>query len=1145
MKKILFLVIVSVLLAGGFVAQAQTPTGRTATTLIADVLAQVPAPDEATALAQSDELLSTGENGLLQLLEMLNTPDERRAKVEILVAGLTHFVTAQGQEARRLTLAGAYVKAIDRLQNTDRQAFIIRQLELVGRDEAVGKLASLLGNDALSSPAAVALAAIGSPAAGRALVDALTQQPLNIRQKENVIRAVGHMQAPGAEDALRALASEPALQGAVWYALSRTGSVASLPVLASAAKNVYYASEPAGATEAYLQLIRRLLEAGAVKEAEKAASDLWKQAEKTGQTHIRAAALQLRMAAHPDRAPAFVKEALKDKNRSYRNAVLDDALNYRLAGTEKVVVEALKKADDERKADILHWYIKIYDRPDVRRQLADPGTGLFIGLLADANADIRKAAAFLLAKTGDAAATAALAGLLTGADGRDVSLAKDALMTVKGDIAAVVAPLLPEATGQGKVAILELLAARKAAGHAAVVFEQLDAPDAEVRAAAYKALKDVAVEPSLSRLYALLEKSAPADGGDAVRDIQQAVVAAMKGLSGEEKFNRIAAQLSTSKQPALYYPLLAASGESQALAMIIDRFRNGATYDREAAFRALIEWPDIEAAAELQAICTDAALAVYFDRALERYVALAADNVLTGDNRRLYLSNALEMAKTDAQKQTIIEHLGRTGAYQAFWLAGAYIDHAVLRQTAANAVMTLALDNPHYAGANLRRLIEDIIIKLDNPDASYQREALWKRLREMPDDAGFVAIFNGKDLQGWKGLVENPLSRARMKPKELATKQAKADEAARAHWIPTDGVLVFDGAGSDNLCTDKLYGDFEMLIDWKLEPSPDADAGIYLRASPQVQIWNIARTDVGAQVGSGGLYNNQVHPSTPLKVADNRLGEWNTFYIKMIGDRVTVRLNGELVVDNVIFENYWDRSSPIPPVEQIELQAHGSRVYYRNIFVRELPRAEPFVLSDEERKEGFQMLFDGTNMHEWTGNTIDYILEGGCIAMYPGTSHGGNLYTRSEYDNFIFRFEFQLTPGANNGLGIRTPMDGDAAYVGMELQILDSEALIYKDLAPYQYHGSVYGIIPARRGFLKPTGEWNNQEVIADGDHIKITLNGAVIVDGNIREATKNGMPDKREHPGLFNERGHIGFLGHGSEVKFRNIRIKELGKKK
>jgi hypothetical protein len=180
-------------------------------------------------------------------------------------------------------------------------------------------------------------------------------------------------------------------------------------------------------------------------------------------------------------------------------------------------------------------------------------------------------------------------------------------------------------------------------------------------------------------------------------------------------------------------------------------------------------------------------------------------------------------------------------------------------------------------------------------------------------------------------------------------------------------------------------------------------------------------------------------------------------------------------------------------------------------------------------------------MHHWTGNTKDYIVENGNMVIYPSKSFGGNLYTKKEYDNFVFRFEFQLTPGANNGVGIRTPMEGDAAYLGMEIQILDNDAPVYKNLEIYQYHGSVYGVIPAKRGYLKPMGEWNYQEIIADGDNIKIILNGTTILDGNIREASKNGTLDGKDHPGLLNKSGHIGFLGHGSVVKFRNIRVREL----
>lgn len=201
------------------------------------------------------------------------------------------------------------------------------------------------------------------------------------------------------------------------------------------------------------------------------------------------------------------------------------------------------------------------------------------------------------------------------------------------------------------------------------------------------------------------------------------------------------------------------------------------------------------------------------------------------------------------------------------------------------------------------------------------------------------------------------------------------------------------------------------------------------------------------------------------------------------------------------------------------------------------------ILTEMPDEEGFVSLFNGNNLDCWVGNKTDYVVEDGNIVIYPDKGGHGNLYTEKEYSDFIFRFEFQLTPGANNGLGIRTPLKGNAAYAGMELQILDNTASIHKDLTDYQYHGSVYGVIPAKRGYLKPIGEWNSQEVIAEGPNITVILNGTIIVDGNIEEVSKNGTIDGREHPGLKQTKGHIGFLGHGSVVRFRNIRIKDLAK--
>ncbi|MCC7493969.1 MAG: DUF1080 domain-containing protein [Fimbriimonadaceae bacterium] len=208
------------------------------------------------------------------------------------------------------------------------------------------------------------------------------------------------------------------------------------------------------------------------------------------------------------------------------------------------------------------------------------------------------------------------------------------------------------------------------------------------------------------------------------------------------------------------------------------------------------------------------------------------------------------------------------------------------------------------------------------------------RLKELPaplnvPPPGFSAAFNGTDLTGWKGLVATPPARAKLTPEQLAEAQAKADEAMREHWKVVDGCLEFSGKGKA-LCTAQDYGDFEMWVDWKIKK--DGDSGIYLRGSPQVQIWE------RPGLGSGGLYNNQQNPSKPLRDADRPIGEWNTFYIKMLGAKVTVYLNGYLVVDDVVMENYWDRGQPIYPTGQIELQDHGNTLWFRNVYLKALPR---------------------------------------------------------------------------------------------------------------------------------------------------------------------------------------------------------------
>ncbi|MBM3839523.1 MAG: DUF1080 domain-containing protein [Verrucomicrobia bacterium] len=215
------------------------------------------------------------------------------------------------------------------------------------------------------------------------------------------------------------------------------------------------------------------------------------------------------------------------------------------------------------------------------------------------------------------------------------------------------------------------------------------------------------------------------------------------------------------------------------------------------------------------------------------------------------------------------------------------------------------------------------------------------RVQDNTPPPGFTALFNGRTIEGWKGLLappnDNPSKRAQLSAAERAAAQAKADERMRAHWKVVDGALEFDGQG-DSLCTMKDYGDFELLVDWKIHEN--GDSGIYLRGSPQVQIWDPKNPKYNPKhVGSGGLFNNQKNPSTPSKVADKPIGEWNAFRILMVGEKAHVFLNGELVVNNVTLENYWERDQPIYPTGSIELQNHGDKLYFKNIYVREIPRS--------------------------------------------------------------------------------------------------------------------------------------------------------------------------------------------------------------
>jgi len=407
---------------------------------------------------------------------------------------------------------------------------------------------------------------------------------------------------------------------------------------------------------------------------------------------------------------------------------------------------------------------------------------------------------------------------------------------------------------------------------------------------------------------------------------------------------------------------------------------------------------------------------------------------------------------------------------------------------------------------------------------------------------GFTALFNGKGLSGWHGSkTMDPRKFAALsdEDREAKLKQDQAD--AEQHWYAEDGDLVNDGHGV-YLTTDKDYGDIELWIDYKTVAK--ADSGIYLRATPQVQIWDYTKEggkwDRGADKGSGGLFNNKGPGRDPLVLADKPFGQWNRFHIIQVGSRTTVYLNDKLVVDGAIMENYWDKDRKTSLVAKgpIQLQTHGGEIRWKNLFVREIPAAEANARLRGEDPKGFKSVFNGKTLDGWSGPVDNYEVKDGAIVCKPGK--GGVLHTEKKYGDFVARLEFRLPPGGNNGLAIRYPGEGNPAYDGMcELQVLDTEHPKYAKLDPRQAHGSAYGMVPAQRGYLHPTGEWNYQEVTVQGSTVKVELNGTVILDTDLSKVDE--YMGGHAHPGKDLTSGYFGFAGHNDPVEFRNISIKPL----
>ncbi len=1126
-SQIIAILVLTIVSIGSF-----AQNNRTLDTKVADVLAQMPTKNLAHRDKAMNDLVEMGPEGFQKLTAMLTpTGVGDDTAVRFALNSLSRYASQFGKCEARAFTEDNILKALKEQKDVEVKTFLLNQLNLVASKKTIAEISGYLTDADLCEPTTQTLLTLEMKIVSKEFMAALPS--VEGRTKATLVRALGELKCNGSLKQLTALidTDKPCMKKAVLAALANIGSPDSYKPLLKEATAVGFKYEATNAAEAFLNYTKRLGERNEIELMKKACKAIFKANTSADLLHNYSLALTIYSKHLGYEATPLLLDAVDNSNKAFRFSALNLAEKIGGVADTRAWIAKAANINPEAKAEIIYM-------------LGNRGDNLAASFVKEnlnsTSNIVREEAVVTLAKLQGTDANSTLIAHL--AKGTDVDTTKTVLNQLldKNHLAPLAAQL-EETSGKTKAALIEIIAAKAGSQYFNAILEATKSDNAAEKVAAFGALKSVSTEKDLDKLIELLFS---VQDEKEIVEVQMAIVAAAEGVETEqEKGGKLFAALNSSTKKERIITILPEIGGAVALETVSEYFNTSTGLVKDAAFESLTSWKDYSASKSLYEICKTTS-GEFQTKAFSSFVRMVRSADLPDDQKLLQYRKIMTFAGSAEEKNSVISSIGNLKTFLSLIYLEQFLVEKELEQVTAYSVMRIALpsnnQNNGFSGKLVRSLLESAESKLGGEDSQYDKINIKKYLDEMPKAEGFVSMFNGKNLDGWQGLVGNPISRAKMSEKELAEKQAEADNSVSENWNVKDGMIVFTGKGH-NLCSVKDYADFDMIVDWLI--TKKGDSGIYLRGTPQVQIWDTSRVEVGAQVGSGGLYNNNKdNVRDPLKVADNPINEWNTFRITMIGENVTIFLNGELVVDNVKMDNYWNREIPIFETGAIELQAHGNELAFRNIYVREI-NAKEIGLTEEEKAEGFETLFNGKNLDGWQGNKTDYYAENGELVVNPKMGGHGNLFTEKEYSDFVFRFEFQLTPGANNGLGIRAPLQGDAAYIATELQILDNTAAIYANLKAYQYHGSAYGVIPAKRGFLNPVGEWNSEEVILKGSKIKVILNGKVILEGDLAEASKNGTLDHKEHPGLKRDKGYLGFLGHGSELKFRNIRIKDLGK--
>ncbi|MBN2000899.1 DUF1080 domain-containing protein [candidate division KSB1 bacterium] len=1086
------------------VQQAKVSPPQRPVVALQETLALLPAQNRAQERLIIQEIACHGESGIHEICTDLASPDSiTSTRAHYALHGLVHLAAMDKSYAE--SLSRSILNALDTNLPITHKAFLLEQLRQFAGRQVLPEVGVYLTHPQLCDPSARIFATIGGSEAGEILLAVLSKT--SGPQQLSIINALAQLKYIPACPVLVNIYKEkkPGNTENILFALAETGCETAESLLLEAA------NKDSAAVDDLVRYAERRAQSG---HADKCVEICRFIIHGEFPDFQRLAAMDVLLAtagreALPDLLPFIQSEKTKLRQSTLYHLENIDSTGL-LIDWEKI----LRDAGPVAKADILAMFGRQSDTnrlPLIQEAMADTAVG------------VRCAALFATARIAPDRAVESVLRLKSDAAEQELETAKTVLTSLphKELLPHILGPVhMPDNV---KILLTDFLASRCEKQAVPFFLSVLDSENETLRISGFKALAETADREQLDALldYLKYERN-PSEN----RALQSAVVNIIRRAEDQNAcLQKLAALYQQSPDPSKrkIFGIFKNIGNGQALKYVLAESKPD-SHMQDDAIRALADWPNESAAEPLFLIAEQHENLKYRVLAIRGLVQLFDQNEM-GQIRALeYLHRLMNATERPEEQRIVLSRFSRLKTPAALKIVAGYLDDREINYDAYTAAVKMVSGEDDMTGKipaprMIRAMIEaqaDVTLL-----SQITEHPIADEKNNQPPE-GFTTLFNGVDLTGWKGLVEDPVKRAVMTPGEMEVAQAEADRLMRDHWRVVDGVLYFDGKGA-SLCTEKEYRDFEVLVDWKIEKG--GDSGIYLRGAPQVQIWDAVQRDVG----SGGLYNNQNFPDKPLITADLPAGSWNHFRIIMSGEKVTVYLNDKLVVDNVIMENYWERDKPIYPSGAIELQAHNSPLYFRNVFIKELDPQPPLfkgVLLQENSLDGWQIV--GGPQDSWK-------VENG--VLYTNGKGGGWISTEREFTDFRLELEFRLPPNGNSGVFIRAPHSGDPAYTGMEIQVLDDYGEEYTQLQPWQYTGSIYGVAAPVERATKPAGEWQKIAVECLGSHVQVFVNEKRIIDADLVDF----MYQLPTHSGLKRRTGFIGLQNHSTRVEYRNIVLYEL----